>query len=347
MREQGVKQLFVILGASGSGKSSYLRAGLWPRLGRDDRNFLPLPVVRPERNVITGPTGLVVSLAETFRRLDQKKNRRDLQETLFQPDGLGSLLKELLALAEKRLPDDLSTPTIVLSIDQGEELFSADGRKEADQFLSWLAVVLSSGTSTARAPTGDHCRIIAAIAIRSDSYELLQTASVLSAVRHNPFNLRPLRREEFKAVIEEPAKLVPDGLRIESILTEQLLNDAEGADALPLLAFTLEQLFQKYGADGDLTLEEYNKLGGIRGSIEEAVKVAFRNPDKSPTIPDDEKERDRLLRQTFIPWLASVDPETGLAKRRIAPYRRASQRSTAALGSFDSGETLDPGSRHD
>ena len=43
----GVTRMFVILGASGSGKSSFLRAGLWPRLKRDDRAWLPLPIVRP------------------------------------------------------------------------------------------------------------------------------------------------------------------------------------------------------------------------------------------------------------------------------------------------------------
>ncbi len=54
MRTFGVKSVFVILGPSGCGKSSFLRAGLLPRLRRDDRRFLPLPIVRPERAVLTG-----------------------------------------------------------------------------------------------------------------------------------------------------------------------------------------------------------------------------------------------------------------------------------------------------
>ena len=58
MRTSGVKSLFVILGPSGAGKSSFLRAGLLPRLRRDDRRFLPLPIVRPERAVLTGERGL-------------------------------------------------------------------------------------------------------------------------------------------------------------------------------------------------------------------------------------------------------------------------------------------------
>ena len=58
MRTSGVESLFVILGPSGAGKSSFLRAGLLPRLRRDDRRFLPLPIVRPERAVLTGELGL-------------------------------------------------------------------------------------------------------------------------------------------------------------------------------------------------------------------------------------------------------------------------------------------------
>src|SRR5262249_40929231 len=59
LRAKVAPRLLVVLGASGAGKSSFLRAGLLPRLARDDRNFLPLPVIRPERAALTGETGVV------------------------------------------------------------------------------------------------------------------------------------------------------------------------------------------------------------------------------------------------------------------------------------------------
>ena len=62
MRSTGVERLFVILGPSGAGKSSFLRAGLLPRFRQDDRPFLPLPIVRPERAVLTGELGLARSI---------------------------------------------------------------------------------------------------------------------------------------------------------------------------------------------------------------------------------------------------------------------------------------------
>jgi hypothetical protein len=54
MRLSGTESLFVVLGPSGSGKSSLVRAGLIPRLQRDDREFLTLGIMRPERSALTG-----------------------------------------------------------------------------------------------------------------------------------------------------------------------------------------------------------------------------------------------------------------------------------------------------
>ena len=81
LREASPPRLMVILGASGSGKSSFLRAGLLARMARDDRNFLPLTVIRPERAAITGENGLLRALGDALthgrhRRASQSVARR-------------------------------------------------------------------------------------------------------------------------------------------------------------------------------------------------------------------------------------------------------------------------------
>ena len=62
LRDAAPPRALVILGASGAGKSSFMRAGILPRLKRDDRNFLVLPIVRPEHAAISGETGLLRAL---------------------------------------------------------------------------------------------------------------------------------------------------------------------------------------------------------------------------------------------------------------------------------------------
>lgn len=332
MREQYIERMLIILGASGSGKSSFLRAGLWPRLLRDDLHFLPLPVIRPQHAVLQGETGLVTSLELAFNRLGNKKNRATLRVELETPEGFIRMLDELqqsamarIQLAADTQPQSLVVPpTIVIPIDQGEELFNVEGRAEAEQCLTPLAHSLSLAKSwdTTTAATTRQLPLVI-VTIRSDAYEALQTAPLLQGHRNRLFDLPPISPLKYKAVIEEPAaryRFSGHKLELEPALIDQLLHDSAGADALPLLAFTLERLYLEYGADGDLCLDEYNAMEGIRGAIDTAVNAALSCPDRNPVIPVDPAETIQLLRKAFIPWLVSIDPDTHERKRNITHW---------------------------
>ena len=144
----GVESLFVILGPSGAGKSSFLRAGLLPRLRRDDRRFLPLPIVRPERAVLTGelrpgprhpPAAHRPGLA-----LSRCWGRSRTPATPSMWSRLRGWLEEARQAARARLldvPAEQPAPTLVLPVDQAEELFNADAGPEAPRFLELLAAV--------------------------------------------------------------------------------------------------------------------------------------------------------------------------------------------------------------
>ena len=110
-------------------------------------------------------------------------------------------------------------------------------------------------------------------------------------------------------------------LTIAPALTDALLDDVQrggGSDALPLLAFTLEQLYLDFHQAGALALADYQASGGIKGTIEAAVARVFARADADPRIPRDQAAREALLRRGLIPWLAGVDPDSKTPRRNIA-----------------------------
>ncbi|MCP5013045.1 MAG: ATP-binding protein, partial [Aestuariibacter sp.] len=322
LRDDPPPRFMVILGASGAGKSSFLRAGILPRLSRDERNFLPLPIIRPEHSVLWGEHGLLSALSQVF---DQHKlsNTRGALRKLIEVD-LGSskneLITQLIKLIEHaRLPrldgETYSTmPTLVLTVDQGEELFHSEGAEEANLFLSLLVRLVKQ----TKLP------LIILFTIRSDSYEYLQTDKTLDGITQQTFSLTPMPQGAYHNVIEGPALRLKDSdrpLKIEPALVQALLEDIEkggNKDALPLLAFTLERLYLEYGSDGNLTLEEYHDMGGLEGAIEAAVERALKAAVKDPALPNECTAIKKLLRRGLIPWLAGIDPDTQAPRRRVA-----------------------------
>ena len=294
MRDGAAKRMLVILGASGAGKSSFLRAGIISRLRRDEENFLVFPMVRPERAAISGPQGLSKSVGAAVAQPVPPTSARALAQ----------------AFADARLPvvdrlqrtphagQETSTvrpPTIVVPIDQAEELFSADNA-EGRAFCEIVSDAVEIDGNTILIAT-----------IRSDWYEPLQNGWMPE--KQATFSLPAVAAGSFQEIIEGPAELARPAVTIEPALTQQLLSDLDAADALPLLAFTLERLLSEYGGDGKLTLTDYrDRLGGLSGAIQSAVDAVLgRQP--SPTELE-------LARRLFIPALVKVDQDG--VKRRIA-----------------------------
>ena len=273
----GVERMLIILGASGCGKSSFLRAGLWPRLKRDDSAWLPLATLRPERAVISGTFGLVEALyrimneapfAEKLQKQDLPRSRADIEEFVTtSDDGLVKILATLRGAGHTPGPPGKATPppTIVIPIDQGEELFNEEGRAEAKRFITILSKTLAADSG-----------VLALLTMRTDAFPQVQNDAVLAALPKEIFTLDKMLEGSYREVVEGPAALVqPKPLKIDPQLTESLLKDAAGQDALALLAFTLRYLYDKYGANNELNLQGYEKLGRLRGVVETTVKQAL------------------------------------------------------------------------
>ncbi|MEV0246218.1 NACHT and WD repeat domain-containing protein [Nocardia sp. NPDC050712] len=326
MRTAGKPSVFAILGPSGTGKSSFMRAGLLPRLARDDREFVVLDIVRPERAALTGAHGLAVAIHGTRARLGLGgRALGDLKTALpHDVELVRDCLREIARAAHTRLLDTgEALPTLVLPIDQAEELFGADAGVEGDQLLHLLAQLLADPAAP----------LIIVLTIRTDRYELFQTASPVAEVETLVFDhLKPLPRTRFRELITGPAARATAAgrrLTIEPALLDELVADCtDGADTLPLLALTLSRLHHDYGEDGVLRLDEYTAMGEMARVVRTEIDALLA------ADPDQRREQLGILRSAFIPWLATVNPENDYPLRRIARWNDLPAESHALIDRF-------------
>lgn len=101
LREMALTSFLVILGASGSGKSSFMRAGILPRLQRKEQHFSVFPIIRPEQAVISGSNGFLQSLSEQCERYKLNYTRKNLERVIS--SGQQAILPILKKLANKHL----------------------------------------------------------------------------------------------------------------------------------------------------------------------------------------------------------------------------------------------------
>ncbi|MDJ0695570.1 caspase family protein [Mastigocoleus sp. MO_188.B34] len=251
-----------VVGASGSGKSSVVRAGLIPALQQgkqipNSEQWL-IKYLRPGVNPLTALVQACEGFAVDFELDSQSPN--------LLLEGMQYLGVEGFVYWLRNRPE----PMVILVVDQFEELFSLATPTETEKFLNLLLGAIEYA--------GDRFKLV--ITLRADFIssclenpalaELLQKSSVLV-----PPNLT---EEDYRRVITQPAQQV--GLNIEPELVEVLLRELDrSAGDLPLLEFVLEQLWQNR-VDGKLTLQAYQeKLGGIQGALERSCEAVYDRLD--------------------------------------------------------------------
>lgn len=316
MRHRGSPRLMVIQAASGAGKSSFLRAGLWPKLSRT-AEFVPLAIVRPAKGVITGPQGLGKGLESWFERNRIRRSAGAMNAELMAGDAMVGAAKlagfmseaakivaetRSLAAEDARPP---ARPSMLIAIDQGEELFAAEDAAESERFIAILGHLL------AHPPDG--LDPYAVITIRADSVNpLLQRVPKLGIDTPQPRLLPPLSLSAYRDVITRPAAVYARRvarLDIEPALVETLIAKSTGADALPLLAYTLQRLFDLHHKDQRLTVADYEAMRGIEGAIDGALAEAQKAAGAAGSQDN--------LRRLLIPALATWDPAANAAKRLV------------------------------
>jgi WD40 repeat protein len=253
--QRGAGRFVAVVGPSGSGKSSLLRAGLLPRLQRLHSRWVVLPPLVPGQQ----PTrNLAHCVAAAFAGRGQPRGVHEVAAMLGDGGtGLIELAVELGRLAEStvrgRAGDGRSNVLVV--IDQAEELLTRTGVREQQAFFSLLREAL-----------GDDSPVWVVATLRPEFLSTAPERAGLAEVIDDPLVIEPLSRARLPLVIQQPAQRA--GLQFAPGLVEQMVEETTGGDALPLLAYMLRELYQQAGADGIVTVAAYEALGGVVGALQ-------------------------------------------------------------------------------
>ena len=237
-------RFLAVVGPSGSGKSSVVRAGLVPALRRG-----ALPGSASWRIVEMFPGAYPLEELEAVLLRVAESPSAGLLELL--EDGERGLLRALRRI----LPDDDSE--LVLVVDQLEELFTL---VEDDERLAHFLTIVE------RAVADPHSRLRVVTTLRADFYDRpLLYSGFAELMRDYVEAVVPLLPAEFERAISGPGERV--GAALEPGLLPELIADvADEPGALPLLQYALTELYERrYG--NILTRDAYRAIGGVSGAL--------------------------------------------------------------------------------
>ena len=285
-------RLLTVIGPSGSGKSSVVMAGLLPGLRRGalpgSQEWVYLDPIVPGKRPLEA---LTLALAPRLPERSLQSIRQDLEDDSAR--GLHLLATQVVKQAGCK---------VVLMIDQFEELFTqALSEQERQRFIDLLVTAVTE-------PGGP---LMVLLTLRADFYERPMRYTQLSQlIEVHQKSVLPMNPHELRAVIEQPAALPDVQLLFEGNLVGDLLFEAEGqAGTLPLLEFTLDQLFQL--RDGHwLTRQAYQQIGGVKGALAKHAESTYES------LPSEEHRR--LARALFLRLIDPGVTEQDTTRRRAA-----------------------------
>jgi hypothetical protein len=254
----------MVVGASGSGKSSLVKAGLLAHLKDEKAESLPgsqgwlVRTIKPDEYGDGNPfTALVAEL-----RVPLKLNLKEILP------GFGGNPMNIVPAMEKYLENSPETMRILLFIDQFEELFTritnTDTREKFVEFIQEVWQVKFG-------------RILIVATIRADFYQYcVASRSLDRMIKDSTFPLSAPGVWDMHEMIAGPAQVA--GLQLEQGLVGQILRDT-GSDpgALALMAFALKLLYNESGDRRLMTFETYNKFGGVQGAIGTHAMETFKD----------------------------------------------------------------------
>jgi hypothetical protein len=278
------ERLLVLTGASGVGKSSIVRAGFLPILGRgdvdgSDRWFIAM--MTPGSDPFAALADALASLA-TRDDADPHRALRQVERPI------AAAVQETFGAADVE---------VILFIDQLEELYSMTPTESAQRFVSRVAEAL----------TDDSIRLRVVATLRADFFgRPLESDTFGPLFRRSIVPVGPLDAAGLEGAITEPAAGL--GVRCDPALVATLVADvSQNPMALPLLQLTLRDLFANRTGD-EMTMAAYDDLGGLAGAL------VRRGESLVAALDEDDVVR---LRRMFG-QLANLDDAHGPMRRRVA-----------------------------
>ena len=241
--------LLAVVGASGSGKSSVVRAGLVPALrdgsipGSEEWFIVTMvPGTDPFEEFHIGLRDAAVGSTEAPTRHGSRELRDAFATALDSPNSRALLI-----------------------IDQFEELFSAEIGDETRERFFENVVDLATDASH---------RIRVVLTMRADfSDRPLAHPGFGGLFAKSSYLLAPMQPEQVEHVIRGPAGRV--GIQVEPGLISEIVRDIANAPAyLPLLQYILSELFERRIEDR-LTVQAYRSLGGVEGVLERQAEATY------------------------------------------------------------------------
>jgi WD40 repeat protein/DNA-binding SARP family transcriptional activator len=299
-------RFIAVVGPSGSGKSSLVRAGLLPLL-RDDA--IPGSAAWPIVEMNPGSRPLE-ELEAALLRVAVNPPGSLMDQLADQERGLCRVLKRVL-------PADGSE--LVLLVDQLEELFVlTEDEQERSHFLSLLD----------RAIRDPQSRLRLVVTLRADFYDRpLRHREFADLLQGRVLSVSPLSPEELERAIAAPA--VGVGISLEQgLLTEIVADVLHQPGALPLLQYALTELFDR--RDGDtLPRSAYKAIGGVSGAVGVRADQVYANLPEPGRV---------AARQMFLQLVAVG--EHGAATRRPASLAELGPDVTNSIEAFGASRLL-------